>query len=430
MRPERGIEEARQRLQATLDAADTVEALGLLRAWTEYPRALDPEVEGPIAADMAQQFAVALRAITPRGAPEWDDAATLLDLGRALLRLDLPAIAATFLLRAHELDAENREVAIAAAFALLTAGDPYRARIVVQQTQLDRADGVVASYLAAFSALATADLDAVHDILESVPAAANTPERRLLSRIRAMYARARLLAHAGRLDEGDLRGWHYVLTAGLLLLRSPHGRHMNGRYGYLMDTPARCRLAIDRVQMVLRRLQKVVPRVVAADDVDSLILATAAARLLSVPLVTMSSDGADAPGLFVVYELAGQPPEVIRRHHAHRTDETLWVNSACWTREEPLAGDLTTLLAQSNHPEWRDVRVHDGAGIEGWADRIVESKPADDDMASDGLDIWHLLDVITGSGSNGDLRPAALRNDGERLRQWAASPVPSARFQP
>ena len=87
--------------------------------------------------------------------------------------------------------------------------------------------------------------------------------------------------------------------------------------------------------MVLHQLRIVVPCVVAPDDTDSLILANAAARLLSVPLVTMPSDGSDAQGLLVVYELAGQPPEVIRRLGAHRPDQTLWVHSAGWTREEP-----------------------------------------------------------------------------------------------
>jgi hypothetical protein len=425
--PEDEIAAACQHLRDAIDVGDTVEALDILRAWLEYPRVLDPAVEGPIAADMAQQFAVAMGAIAPSASPPWDGASGLFDLGRALLRLDLPAIAATVLVRAHELEAEDREVTIATTFALLALGDASHARAVIEEGDLDRSGDVVASYLTAFSRLATADLSAVRDVLDSVLPATNRSERLLVARMEAMYARARLLASAGRLDEGDLRGWHYVLTAGLLLLRSPHGAHMNGRYGYLIDTPARCRLAIDRAQIVLRELGISVPRVVTPDDTDSLILATAAARLMSVPLATMSSDGHDTPGLFVLYEVAGQPPEVIRRLHAHGTDQALWVHSAGWTREEPLAGDLTTLLAQSSHPEWRNAGVHGRVDMDVWIHRIVDSD-VDADTAWDLHDLRQLLDAITGNSTDGDVLPAALRHNGERLRQWAASPVPSVMF--
>jgi hypothetical protein len=352
----------------------------------------------------------------------------LLDVGRALLRLNLPATAATILLRAHELAPDDPEVGITTTSALLAVGDAERAKAVAERAALRRAGDAVASYLTAFSALASGDLATVGQVLENMPAAANKSEEQLVRRIEAMYARARTLSAAGRLDENDLRGWHYVLTAGLLLLRSPHGAHMHGRYGYLLDTPARCRLAIDRLRLVLRHLRVIVPRVVTADDTDSLILGGALARLLSIPTTTMSNESGALQGLIVVYELAGQPAEVIRKLRGHTVNQTLWVHSACWTREESVAGDLTSFLAQSNHPEWRDADVSGPAELEEWIDRILKSELVLE-ASTDLDDLTNLLDaVLDDNGSNESLRPAALRNDGRRERQSAASPVRSARF--
>ena len=251
-------DQALHRFRSAIAAADTVEALRLLRAQLGHPRR--PDVDGPTATTMAHELAVAAREYPPGTAPRWDDPGGLLDLGRALLRTGPPEVAATVLLRAHELDGDDHEIALSAASALLTVGDAARARDVVERARLHRAGDVVASYLAAFAAIATADLDEARAMLDSAPPPANAAERGLLDRVVGMHARADRLTRAGRLGSTDLRGWHYVLTAGVLLQRSPHGVDMNGRYGYLTDTAARTRLAIDALRVVLDRLHLTVPQ--------------------------------------------------------------------------------------------------------------------------------------------------------------------------
>ena len=44
------------------------------------------------------------------------------------------------------------------------------------------------------------------------------------------------------LDHRDLRGWHYVLTGGVLASLSPYGfdAGMTGRWGYVVDSGRRC----------------------------------------------------------------------------------------------------------------------------------------------------------------------------------------------
>lgn len=418
-------DQALQRFRSAIAAADTVEALRMLRAQLEHPRR--PDVDGPTATTMAYEFAVAAGEHPPGTAPSWDDPGGLLDLGRALLRAGLPQVAATVLLRAHELEGDDHEISLSAASALLTVGDPARAHDVVKRARLHRPGDVVAAYLAAFAALATADLDHARDVLDTAPPPANTAERLLLARVEGMYARADLLAGASRLGTTDLRGWHYVLTAGVLLQCSPYGVDMNGRYGYLTDTAAHCRLAIDALQVVVEGLGLAVPRVVAADDPDSRILAEAAARLLALPAVDRWDDAADEPGLLVVYRLADQPPDLVHRLRRHEPGRVLWVHSACWTREEAVAGDVASHLAALIRPQWRTDGAPGRPDTDRWVARIVEAEPAEQD-ASDRHDLRDLLDVIAASDADDRLRPAATRVSGERLRQWAVSPVSSARF--
>jgi len=48
------------------------------------------------------------------------------------------------------------------------------------------------------------------------------------------------------LDRQDLRGWHYVLTGGILASLSPYGFDdgMTGRWAYLSDSVSRCAAAL------------------------------------------------------------------------------------------------------------------------------------------------------------------------------------------
>jgi hypothetical protein len=280
-------------------------------------------------------------------------------------------------------------------------------------------------YFAAFAALACADLQRVRALLSTPPEPDGQPVDALVDRIRSMSTRATWLADSGRLDFRDLRGWHYVLTNGVLLTRSPFGEHMNGRFGYLRDSVGRCRTAIARIQRLLTVLGIQVPQVLAPQDADSRILATAMARRLEVPLGDLPGHDPNAAGLLVLYKVTGQPAEVVRALRSHHPDRPLWIHSADWTRDEPIAGDFTTVLAQSTRPDWQGATSIRPAELRKWANMIVNTPPTEPDEA-DLDDLLHLLKLVV--GREGALRPAATRGEGQRLKQWAASPVASARF--
>ncbi len=68
----------------------------------------------------------------------------------------------------------------------------------------------------------------------------------------------RILARAGTaravtsLDRQDLRGWHYVLTGGVLATLSPHGfSGMTDRWAYLSDSAGGCAAVLQRLRLIM-----------------------------------------------------------------------------------------------------------------------------------------------------------------------------------
>jgi hypothetical protein len=68
-----------------------------------------------------------------------------------------------------------------------------------------------------------------------------------------MLARADIASAVTPLDHEDLRGWHYVLTGGVLATLSPYGfeEGMTGRRAYLSDTLEGCAVALARLRLTL-----------------------------------------------------------------------------------------------------------------------------------------------------------------------------------
>src|SRR5258708_13714115 len=113
-----------------------------------------------------------------------------------------------------------------------------------------------------------------------------------------MLKRAGCLFGIKLTDRRDLRGWHFVLTGGLLLHLSPHGfdEGMNGRYAFVQDSGALCLEGIQRLRAVLDTLKCTVPRVFELPERSSAILAHAVAQLLHCPLVPWPEIGSTQEG--------------------------------------------------------------------------------------------------------------------------------------
>jgi len=68
-----------------------------------------------------------------------------------------------------------------------------------------------------------------------------------------MLARAGIARAVTSLDRQDLRGWHYVLTGGVLGRLSPYGfdAGMTGRWAYVSDSVEDCAAALRRLRLIL-----------------------------------------------------------------------------------------------------------------------------------------------------------------------------------
>lgn len=410
--------------------ADTAEQGGreTLDEWLELLERAGGALAGPT-------FAAAVRGA--RQDP--DDPAALERLGRRLIDEGMPRMAVALLGRAHRIAPLDPRVLATLVSALAADGQHARACEVLRDAPAPGGMGLGRRGVLARHALLAGDLDDPRRCLPELRASPEPAHQELARDIGGMLARADALAGVSALDEHDLRGWHFVATGGLLLLRSPHGEAagMNGRYGFVHDRYADCLEGLCRAAAVLAALHRPVDRILAPADRASAILARAAARALGCPVVDWPAGELAAPGLIVAYSADDLAPDARQALREHRPGQVLHCHAASWTREPPFAADLVTRLHQYFRAPWDGhsgvdpdtgdpVQVPpDDADVATLAARIAEA-PRD---APDG-DLAALL-ALAGAAQAvlADAAPGALRDHGTRRRAWCGSPVPSLRFE-
>jgi hypothetical protein len=379
-----------------------------------------------------------LAALVRRTVEDPDDVRALYDLGYELIEQGLPGVAATALARANLLFPNQGPI-----LTELSAALERDCRCREAAEALRAAPELVESdffcrYLLAYNGLMTGDLDEPRGLLPGLFAAAADVDRLFMARrVEGMLARADAVRGATPLDGRDLRGWHLVVTGGLLLHLSPYGfdEGMNGRYAYTQDGPDRCLEGIRRLAAVLQAWDVRPPRVWRLEG-DSAALAVAAGAVLGCPVEPWPAGGADA-GLVAAYDLATLPEEAAASLREHRPGQVLWAHASCWTEEPPFAADLTTYLYQYNVSPWGErLRVDpetrktgkvppSTAAPEERAAEVLAAQPEADALA----DLPRLTELARAAQRlEGEHGPGALRGEGRRRRQGTNSPVPSSRF--
>jgi hypothetical protein len=353
----------------------------------------------------------------------------LYDLGYALIDAGVPAIAAAVLWRCLALVGDSEEVVCELISALESALAYHDAVAVLEDHAALRARSFLCRYLYAFNAAMSGRLELTRTTLLALePDSEETTALR--DTIRGICERADRVAGACTLDVRDLRGWHYVLTGGLVLHQSPYGfdEPMHGRYAWLADSLPRIATGLERLATLVAPLA--LPCVYAPPGRDHEIVAHAAGQRLGIPVAPWPAIGVPAPGLVVMYDLANLPSGDIARLIQRRPDQIVFAHASPWTTDSPLAPDVTTLLYQTIVPPWGAHAIVDPE-----TRKISESAPDDrpaeviaaELAASAGLDDSEL-------GSDEPARWAALvarawpPAPGLRSRLWAGGPVPSSRF--
>lgn len=165
------------------------------------------------------------------------DVKQLYHVGYEMIEHGLSDMAATILAYAHRLQPDNPAV-----LNELSAALEKQMCYVEARRFLQLAPGVVqhnflTCYLLAFNSLMCGDLETsqrmVPDLQRLQSQHASFPA--MTERLVTLLARADGLKGHTPLDTHDLRGWHLVLTGGLLLHLSPYGfdEPMHGRYAWV-----------------------------------------------------------------------------------------------------------------------------------------------------------------------------------------------------
>ena len=157
------------------------------------------------------------------------DARVLYDFGYACLERGAGYLAVRPLARALDLAPESAPVLSELVTALEQDGQHARAVAVLEEHE--PVMGWVHRVQYVYNALMAGRLDKAADGFRRLPEpqdGAWTPAR---EKVRRMLARAGLGRTISPLDYQDLRGWHYVLTGGVLAGLSPYGFDaMTGRW--------------------------------------------------------------------------------------------------------------------------------------------------------------------------------------------------------
>ena len=422
-------------IAALLAAGDDRAAFDQLRAGLGWPtgKAIPP-AELPRWLELVGELAVRrgadpLAELAGAAVRDPDSPDRLYDLGYALIDAGAPAIAAAVLWRCLALVGDSEEVVCELVSALESALAYPDAVAVLEDLAALRARSFLCRYLYAFNAAMAGRLDITRGALaELSPESAETTGLR--DTIRGICERADRVAGICPLDARDLRGWHYVLTGGLLSHQSPYGFDdpMHGRYAWLADSLPRLATGLDRLAQLVAPLA--LPCIYAPPGRDHEIIAEAAALRLGIPLAPWPAIGVPAPGLIVMYDLAQLPSGDVARLVQRRPDQIVFAHASPWTSDSPLAPDLTTLLYQSLVAPWAAHTIVDPetrAISEAAPDERPAAEIAGELAASPGLDDAELT-------ADEPARWAALVTEvwppapGPRSRLWAGGPVPSSRF--
>ncbi len=341
-----------------------------------------------------------------------DAPSALFDLGYALIDAGAPAIAATLLSRCLAIVGDSEDVVTELVSALESALAYPDALALLEQHVALRERSVLARYLHAFNAAMSARLDLTRADLPTLDA--DTPETAALQvTIAGMVERADRLAGVCPLDGTDLRGWHYVLTGGLLTHRSPYGFDdpMHGRYAWLADSLSRIATGIERLVALVA--DRALPCVYAPPGLGNEVVAAAVAVKLGIPVAPWPAVGVPAPGLVVLYDLADLSSVHVPLLVARRPDQILYAHASPWTVDHPIAPDVTTLLYQSLVAPWDDDA--DPAAL---VAQLAASTGLDDGERA--------ADDPTGFAAL--IARAWPPEPGTRSRLWAGGPVASSRF--
>jgi hypothetical protein len=365
-----GVTEELERAQGLLTSGDISGLLRHLRAdggalpLGEVARLVAGASQLAGFADLAQA-ALAVAEAEDGSGPQ--DARALYDFGYACIERGVGYLAVRPLARALELAPDAGPVLSELVTALEQDGQHARAVAVLEEHES------VMQWLHRFQYVYNALMAG------NLEDAAWTPAR---EKVRRMLARADTARAVTSLDRQDLRGWHYVLTGGVLGSLSPYGFDggMTGRWAYVSDSVEACAVALLRLKLILDAAGTAPESAALLPDRSSRILGAAAAATLGLPTTDFDPGKPAAHSLVIAYDLTETDPSAVAALRERAPGQILFERATCWTDPPRVTADVSGLLGQTVVPPWATQmrRPEDGAVGQGPADdRPIEAVAAE-----------------------------------------------------
>jgi hypothetical protein len=436
-----GVAEELKQAEGLLASGDVP---GLLRHLRAHGEALPLGEVARLAAGAARlagfaDLAQAAAAVAGAGAGS-QNARALYDFGSACIERGAAGLAVRPLARALELAPDAAPVLSELVTALEHDGQHARAVAVLEEHE--PVMGWVNRFQYVYNALMAGDLDKAAEGFGRLPETEEAAWAPAREKVRRMLARAGIAHAVTSLDRQDLRGWHYVLTGGVLASLSPYGFDaMTGRWAYLSDSAQGCAAALQRLKLILDAAGAAPQAAALLPDRSSRILGAAAAATLGLPATDFVPGKPTAHSLVVAYDLTKTDPDAVAALRERAPGQILFERATCWTDPPRVTADVSGLLGQTVIPPWAaQIRLlDDGTAGQGPADDrpiqavaagIVHATPEQDEGdgstppdRDDGL--RRFAEAVTAAGT------------GERDGRWLggireyipdAGPVPSNRF--
>ena len=364
----------------------------------------------------------------------------LYDFGYACLERGAGDLAVRPLARALDLAPDAALVLSQLVTALEHDGQHARAVAVLEEHQ--SAMSWLHRFQYVYNALMAGALDTAADGFTRLPEPQDTAWAPAREKVRRMLARAGTARAVTSLDRRDLRGWHYVLTGGVLATLSSYGYDaMTGRWAYLSDSADTCAAALQRLKLILDAAAIAPQSVALLPDRSSQILGAAAAEMLSLPAADFDPGQPAVNSIVVAYDLTKTDQDTVAALRQRAPGQVVFERATCWTDPPRVTADVSGLLGQTTVPPWaaQPRRLQDGTTGLGPADdrpiqaiaaEIVHATPERD--GGDGSappdpdqDLRHFAETVTA--------PDARERGGGWLggiREYIpdAGPVPSNRF--
>jgi hypothetical protein len=305
-----------------------------------------------------------------------EDARALYHFGHACLERGAGYLAVRPLARALELAPDAAPVLSELVAALEHDGQHARAVAVLEEHE--SVMQWVHRFQFVYNALMAGNLDQAAEGFGRLPEPADSAWAPAREKVRRMLGRAGVARAVTPLDGTDLRGWHYVLTGGVLGRPSPYGFNagMTGRWAYVSDSLAGCAAALQRLRLILDAAGTAPQSAALLPDRSSRILGAAAAATLGLPATEFDPGKPAAHSLVVAYDLTEADPSAVAALRERAPGQILFERATCWTDPPAVTADVSGLLGQTVVPPW-------AAQLRGLDDGTVGQGPADDRPVED-----------------------------------------------